>query len=89
MFEIRYHKNIPEDVSRLGALDRKRIQKAIEEKLAIEPMPFSKPLSESLRGFRSLRVGDVRVVFLIQKTEIFIVIIAHRSVVYKLAEKRT
>jgi hypothetical protein len=42
----------------------------------------------SLKGLRSLRVGDYRVVFRIQKNEVFIVLIAHRSFVYKEADKR-
>ncbi len=88
MFRIQYHDKIPNDVSRLRTIERKRAQRAIEEKLMIDPVMFSKPLSSSLRGFRSHRIGDHRIVFLIRKKEIFIVIIAHHSIVYSLAEKR-
>jgi len=51
------------DIPRLSHSAKKQIKKAIEEKLATRPEVFGKPLRKSLKGHRSLRVGDYRVIF--------------------------
>jgi mRNA interferase RelE/StbE len=88
VYRITYHHRIPDDIASLSAPDRAAIQRAIETKLTASPELFGKPLRFSLKGLRSMRVGDYRVVFRIQKNEVFIVLIAHRSFVYKEADKR-
>lgn len=88
MFEITYHHKIPEDISDISSLHKSTIKKAIEEKLTIQPEFFGKPLQFSLVGLRSMRVGDYRVIFQLKKKEVFVVLIAHRSVVYKSMGKR-
>jgi len=89
MFTIKYHKRVVDDISSLSKTAKDRIQKAIEEKLTTQPQLFGKPLRYSLIGFRSLRVGDHRVVYLIENSkQVFILLIAHRSEVYKLISRR-
>lgn len=88
MFEVTYHQKVSSDVSVISATHRKALKKAIEEKLTSSPEFFGKPLQFSLSGLRSLRVGDYRIVFQLKKKEVFIVLIAHRSVVYTLVGKR-
>jgi len=88
MYSISYHSEIASDISVIGSGDKKRIKIAIESKLMIDPVRFGKPLQYSLKGLRSFRVGDYRVVFLLIKTEIFVVLVAHRSVVYKKEVRR-
>jgi mRNA interferase RelE/StbE len=88
MFEITYHKKIVEDISVISSTHKNTIKKAIEEKLITSPEFFGKPLQFSLNGLRSLRVGDYRVIFQLKKKEVFVVLIAHRSIVYKLIHKR-
>lgn len=83
MFEITYHTKILEDLSSISSSYKNSIRKAIEEKLRTQPEFFGKPLQFSLFGLRSLRVGDYRVIFQLKKKEVYIVLIAHRSVVYK------
>ncbi len=63
--------------------DLKCIKKAIEEKLTKHPEAFGKPLRFSLKGHRSLRIGNYRVIYRIGGRTVFIIIIAHRSVVYE------
>lgn len=83
-FEIIYEKKvISEDIPKLSNTNKVRIRKAVEEKLVTMPEFFGKPLKNSLRGFRKLRVGDYRVIFLIEKNTVIIAHIEHRSVVYK------
>ena len=88
MFEITYHKKIVDDISVISSTHKNAIKKAIGEKLKDLPEFFGKPLQFSLAGLRSLRVGDYRVVFQIKRKEVFIVLIAHRSVAYTLIHKR-
>ena len=65
------------------------MRKAIEAKLAVAPEKFGKPLRQSLRGYRKLRVGDHRIIFRIDANTVFILAILHRSVVYKRTDTRT
>lgn len=88
MFEITYHKKIADDISIISTSHRLALKKAIEEKLTNAPEFFGKPLRFSLAGLRSLRVGDYRIIFQLKKKEIFVILIARRSVVYTLVNKR-
>lgn len=89
MFEVVYHQRVvTEDIPKLPQVWREKIKKAIEDKLVTRPEVYGKPLRRSLKGYRKLRVGDYRVIFQIEKDKIKILIIQHRSVVYKSATKR-
>lgn len=88
MFNIEYHSKIFDDLKQISAPIKKDIQKAIEEKLTTAPEFFGKPLQFSLKGLRSMRVGDYRVIFGLSKDVVRIVLISHRSVAYKDIEKR-
>lgn len=87
MYKISYHVAVPDDIASIGEVHRRRIKEAIEQKLESSPVRFGKPLQNSLSGLRSLRVGDYRVVFQITGLVVFVVLIAHRSMVYKIARK--
>ncbi len=88
MYLITYHHKVGDDIRQISAPHKDIIRKAIEEKLTESPEFFGKPLQFSLKGLRSMRVGDYRVVFELSKQEVFVVLIAHRSVVYKQVSKR-
>lgn len=88
-FEIVYHeKVISDDIPKLSSANRRKIKNAIEEKLFTHPEIYGKPLRQSLKNFRKLRVGDYRVIFCIEGAKIKILIIAHRSIVYSNGAKR-
>lgn len=88
-FTLSYHYIVEErDIPRLSREWRLRIKKVIEEKLTAYPDIFGKPLRRSLAGYRKLRVGDYRVIFRIERTEVKIIVIAHRHDVYQFLEKR-
>ncbi len=89
MYQLTYHTEVAHDIARLGTAEKRRIKQAIESKLAISPVLFGKPLQHSLIGLRSLRVGDYRVVFKLSNDEVFIVLIAHRSIVYTEVNSRS
>lgn len=88
-YVIRYqHEVVTTDIPALPKKERERIQKAIEEKLTTHPDAFGKPLRRSLKGYRKLRVGDYRIIFRIEKNDIKIFAIGHRSVIYEDFEGR-
>lgn len=88
MFTIQYDVHIPYDLSRIPRTMQLRVRAAIETKLVDRPEVFGKPLRHSLIGFRSIRVGEYRVVYLIRNQTVLVVVIAHRKHVYELADKR-
>jgi mRNA interferase RelE/StbE len=88
MYRITYHHKVVDDLIKISPPHKKIIKKAIEERLTTEPQLFGKPLQFSLKGLRSMRAGDYRVVFELTKNEVFIVLIEHRSTVYQTIEKR-
>lgn len=83
-FKIEYHELVvKEDILKNPKNYKDRIKKSIEDKLQTQPELFGKPLRKSLKNYRSLRVGDYRVIYRISKNVVKIFIIKHRSVVYK------
>lgn len=88
MYQIEYHDKILEDLSRLTSTYKTRIRKAIEEKIVINPLVFGKPLRNSLKNVRSTRVGEYRIIFMIQGKKVKILAMAHRSIVYSVAKIR-
>ena len=88
-FSITYHHAVAkDDIPRLSPTWREKIKLTIESRLTTEPELYGKPLRRSLKGYRKLRVGDYRIVFRIEGAVVKIVAILHRSIVYKIVEKR-
>lgn len=81
---------VQRDIKALSPATKKRIRIAIEKKLTTQPVLFGKPLRHSLRGYRSFRIGDYRVVFMLEasKNIVKIFFIGHRSSVYSFAQSR-
>jgi mRNA interferase RelE/StbE len=72
------------DIPRLSKPAQSRIRRAIETKLTSHPIEFGKPLRYSLKGARSLRVGEYRVIFTIETDGVALIVkIGHRADVYK------
>jgi len=76
------------DIPRLDTFWRITIRNAVREKIAKSPELYGKPLRQSLKGCRSLRVGDYRVVFQIKSRIVHLVAIVHRSSKYRGIERR-
>ena len=72
---------------RLPNVDKKRLQLLIQKKLATQPTLFGKPLRSSLFPFWSLRVGDYRVIYRIERNIVHIELIGQRTDIYSDAEK--
>lgn len=89
-YHLFYHPDIKkEDLPPIPDNIKKRIKKAIEERLSVEPLKYGKPLTKGLRPYRKLRVGDYRVIYKLQDTDILILKIGHRKEIYNKAHLRT
>ncbi|MDD5449746.1 MAG: type II toxin-antitoxin system RelE/ParE family toxin [Candidatus Omnitrophica bacterium] len=79
-----YHPDIlKEDLQNIPANIKARIRRAIETRLAVDPVHYGEPLQDSLKGHRRLRVGDWRVIYRIDGQEIIILKIGNRKDVYQ------
>lgn len=88
-FELRYHPDVRDiDIPKLNETLKKRIKKAIEERLSISPHQYGEPLRKTLKGYWKLRVGDYRVVYKVDRNEVLIFAIINRKDVYKKTVKR-
>ena len=83
-YRIEYLKSVvAADIPRLTKVAQRRIKRAIETRLTSHPIEFGKPLRYSLKGARSLRVGDYRVIFTIERDDVILIVkIGHRGEVY-------
>jgi len=88
-FELRYHPDVRDvDIPQLNETLKKRIKRAIEERLSISPNQYGEPLRKTLRGYWKLRVGDYRVVYKVEGNEVWVFAIINRKDVYKKIIKR-
>ena len=72
---------IKEDIPSLGKSAYELIQRAIEERLTVDPISFGKPLRYSLTGSRSLRVSKYRIIYHVDlpQHKVIITSIQHRK----------
>ncbi len=87
-YKLLYHPAVLKDLRKIPSNTKPKICEAIERKLIEDPISFGKPLRQSLKGHRKLRVSDWRVVYRIEKNNIIILKIGHRREVYEHAVKR-
>ena len=87
-YRLKYDFRFDSDLNRLERFWQREAMLAIKTKLSVEPTRFGAPLRQTLKGFRKLRVGDYRVIYRVQKKTVELLIVGHRSVVYREVEKR-
>jgi mRNA interferase RelE/StbE len=75
-WKILYHHEVDDDLSSIGAAAARRIMRAIDSKLATDPLNFGAPLSGNLAPFRKLRVGDYRVVYQVLNRKVIVFVLA-------------
>ncbi len=76
-------KVVLKDIPALSKPEALKVKRAIEERLAVDPVGFGKPLRYSLKGSRRLRVGDYRVIYCIKDNKVIISAIKHSKEVYE------
>jgi mRNA interferase RelE/StbE len=90
MYKLIYHPDVKKiDLPKIDNQNKTMIKRAIEERLALQPEAYGKPLQRTLKGYWKLRVGDFRVVFKIIGDEILILAVMHRKNIYSKVKKRT
>lgn len=87
-FELLYHDEVKTDKAKLDERMKERVKTALETRLTTAPHQYGEPLRKNLKGYWKLRVGDYRVVFKIEKKEVWIFGIIHSKEVYKEITKR-
>jgi len=89
-YRLLYHPAVlKEDLRKCPADMRFRIKETIEARLIEEPILAGKPLRQSLKGHRKLRVGDWRIIYKVAKADVIILKIGHRREVYQQAARRS
>lgn len=73
---------IAHDIPKLSTPIKNIIKSTIEKKLLSDPLKFGKPLRYSLKGCRSLRIENYRVIYQIIGKTLNILIIQHRKDCY-------
>lgn len=88
-YTLKYHPSVKtEDIPRLDKRTAARIKRAIETRLLVAPQEYGEPLRRTLKGYWKLRVGDYRVVFRVQGSDILVLGIIHRKEVYQIVEEK-
>lgn len=86
---IKYHPRVKsEDIPRLSSNITARIENSIKNRLMVNPIKYGFYLRGSLRGYRKLRVGDWRIIYIIVDKELRIIAIGNRKDVYEFANTR-
>jgi mRNA interferase RelE/StbE len=72
-----YHRQVEQDLLRLGRAEARAILKVIEERIIQgEPDKLGKPLLGQLSGCRRIRTGQTRIIYKVNQNKIEIFIIA-------------
>ena len=88
-YRILYHRRVlEEDIPSLSPDLRRRIARAIGQRLVTQPTYYGGPLRHRLKGYWKLRVGDYRVVYTLRGRTLIVIAIRHRKLVYALAPQR-
>ena len=80
-YKIAYKKSVKKDLASLPKAETRRILNKIEKELTIRP-DSCPPLRGQFAGLRRLRVGNYRIIFVIQEEEVLVLRIGHRGDVY-------
>ena len=88
-YSIEQHpKVVSDDLTGFERMTKKRILHDVVTKLGYDPYVFGKPLRQSLKSCRTLRVGDYRVIYKVSGSRVRILSVRHRSKGYARIEDR-
>jgi len=72
-----------EDIPRIPPTSRTQIERAVNERLAVNPVGLGKPLTGEFKGLYRLRVGDWRIIYKVEGDNVTIRFIKLRRDAYK------
>ncbi len=77
-------KVVKKDIPALSSAAKQRIKDTIEQRLTTDPLHYGKPLRYGRFGQRSLRVGEYRIIYVIDHDAAIVTIVAigHRRNIY-------
>ena len=81
-YSLTYTKTATKDIEKLDIVAKKRLKKKLEL-LASNPLHYSKKLIHSDLGTYRYRVGDYRIVFDLEGSQIVILRVGHRREIYR------
>ncbi len=81
-YRISYKRSVEKDLASLPKVEARRVLDKIERELTSRPTSCL-PLKGQFAGLRKLRVGDYRVIFVVQEEEVLVLRIGHRRDVYE------
>ncbi len=91
-WDIIYHKSVDDDLKSVGPAAARRIIQTIDKKLTTSLEKYGAPLSNNLKHFRKLRIGDFRVVYQIISNKVIVFVLAvgprRDKEIYQSAAKR-
>ncbi len=78
-FLLRYHPDVRKvDLPLLDEKIKTQIRTAIEKRLQTAPQDYGEPLRKTLKGYWKLRIGNYRIVYKINGSEVLILGVCHR-----------
>ena len=81
-YKTEFSPRVEKEARKISQPDLKIIRRHIQDRLCEDPYHYGKPLGFSLKGSRSMRVGDYRVIYRIVEDTIYIEAIDKRAEVY-------
>lgn len=84
-YKIEYRLGVKEKIQKLPKTVQERIIRAIENRLAVAPLDYGKPLTKEWKEHRRIRVGDYRVIYKVFDDMVLVLIVEvdHRKDVYE------
>ncbi len=75
-YKILFHELVlKNDFKKVSLFDQKKIFRAIQKKLAFDPLSFGKPLIGDLKGYYRFRVDPYRVIYRIEKKSVVVLVL--------------
>jgi len=87
-YGLRFHPRVEADLKKLSPADQRRVKRAFDERIAVDPGRFGEPLAGQLRGYLKIRIGDYRIVFRVEAEIAWVAGVFHRRDAYAQAERR-
>jgi mRNA interferase RelE/StbE len=81
-YKVSYKKSVERDLASLPKAEARRLLDKIEKELTSRPNSCPS-LKGEFAGLRRLRVGNYRVIFVVQEEEVLLLRIGHRRDVYE------
>jgi mRNA interferase RelE/StbE len=75
-YEVRFADETKKEFREIGHTARVDILSAVEKKLTTKPEEYGEPLARDLLGYRKLPVGQWRVVYYVEASEVHVLVLA-------------